>query len=108
MSAARTIPGPWEISGGAIWGVSPWNARVRIAQVTHFSPMNGIDSDGHERQIAAVPELLAACQSQLQAIDALMARLIELDPTFMPSKSEAWAALVQGSEAIAKATGTTA
>lgn len=50
-------------------------------------------------------ELLAACKSQHKAIDALMARLIELDPTFMPSQSAAWPAVVQGNEAIAKAEG---
>lgn len=50
-------------------------------------------------------ELLSACKSQHRAIDALMARLIELDPTFMPSQSAAWPAVVQGNAAIAKVKG---
>jgi hypothetical protein len=54
------------------------------------------------------PELLAACQAQHKAMDALLARLIELDKTFFPSKSgHIWDALVQGHTAITKATAVT-
>lgn len=55
--------------------------------------------------ILAAPELLAACKAQHNAIDILMAHLIELDPTFLPSKSRIWPMLLQGNAAIAKAYG---
>jgi hypothetical protein len=98
VSAAQTIPGPWEVSDGAIWGVSPWNARVRIAQVTHFSPMNGIDSAGHERQIAAAPEMLIALQGLLH--------MLETDDG---DEVQAWKqSLANARAAIAKATGSAA
>jgi len=51
--------GPWEASKGAIWAISPWNARVCIASATTFSPMNAIDTEANARLIAAAPELLA-------------------------------------------------
>jgi len=57
VNGRQTIPAPWSISAGSIWGTSPWNARVRIADVTRFSRMNGIDSEGHEYLIVAAPEL---------------------------------------------------
>jgi hypothetical protein len=39
-------------------------------------------------------QLAAALRSGRVAIDVLMAQLIELDPSFMPTKSAAWPALV--------------
>lgn len=53
---------------------------------------------------AAAFDLLEAAKAQHQAIDWLMARLIELDSSFMPTKSRIWPALVQGNAAITKAT----
>ncbi len=50
--------GPWEVSSGDIWAVSPWNARVKIASVTRFASMNGINADANARLIAAAPDLL--------------------------------------------------
>lgn len=58
-------PGPWEFSSGGIWAISPWNARVKIATVTTFSPMNGIDSNANGHALAAAAELLAALKSAL-------------------------------------------
>lgn len=56
--------------------------------------------------IAAAPDLLAACKAQHETIDRLLARVILLDSTFLPSKAgQPWEALLQGNEAIAKAEG---
>jgi len=52
--------GPWEVSSGDIWAVSPWNARVKIASVTRFASMNGINADANARLIATSPDLLEA------------------------------------------------
>lgn len=58
--------------------------------------------------VNAAPELLAACRDQHRAIDMLMARLIALDETFMPTKSgPIWAAVERGHAAVNAATGVT-
>ena len=55
---------------------------------------------------SAAHDLLEACKAQHHAIDLLFARLIQLDPTFFPSKSgQPWEATVKGKEAIDKAEG---
>jgi hypothetical protein len=51
-------PGPWEVSGDGIWGSSPFNARVKLATVTVFSPMNRIDWLANAKLIAASPKML--------------------------------------------------
>lgn len=79
MSAAKHIAGPWEVADGAVWGTSPWNARVRIAQVTHFSPMNGIDSAAHERLIATSPEMFEALEAIEFALSQGMPAAMVLD-----------------------------
>jgi hypothetical protein len=45
-------------------------------------------------------ELLAAAEAQHDALDTLLAMLTERDKTFMPTKSPAWPALLQGNAAI--------
>jgi hypothetical protein len=55
-----------------------------------------------EQQVA---QLLSACRALHGATDGLMARLIELDPSFLPSRSPYWAAVVQGADIIRKAGG---
>ena len=52
--------GPWEISADGIWAKSPMGARVKIATVTTFSPMNGLDSQANARVLGAADELLKA------------------------------------------------
>lgn len=44
--------------------------------------------------------LLKACEEQHRAIDWLLTQVIRLDPTFFPSESPAWPAVVQGYAAI--------
>lgn len=44
--------------------------------------------------------LLAASKSALNIIDILLARLIELDPTFRPTKSSMWPDIEALSHAI--------
>jgi hypothetical protein len=58
-----------------------------------------------ERRAACYPELLEALKESHKAIDWLMARLIQLDPLFMPTKSPIWNSVVNNSEIIAKAEG---
>ena len=48
--------------------------------------------------------LLEACKAQHDAIDLLFARLIALDPEFLPSKSgKPWEALLLAATAIKRA-----
>lgn len=110
MSAAHT-PGPWYLD----WDMTRINVHaegVQIAIVRRStkdgtaSPIyDDAEARANARLIAAAPELLAACKAQHQAIDLLLARLIELDSTFLPSESPAWAAVTSGHAAAAKATG---
>lgn len=54
----------------------------------------------------AASDLLEACKEQHIAIDQLFAKLIQLDPTFFPSKSgQPWEAAVKGKKAIDKVEG---
>lgn len=56
--------------------------------------------------LSVASDLLAACKEQHKAIDQLFAWLIQLDPTFFPSKSgQPWEATVKGKKAIDKAEG---
>lgn len=64
---SKTIPGPYEYSGGAIWATSPWNARVRLCTITYHAALNGIDNDAQARLFAAAPMLAAAVREMFQA-----------------------------------------
>lgn len=48
-------------------------------------------------------QLVDAVRQQHKALDTLMARLIQLDPEFMPTKSGLWSALQAGNAALAAA-----
>lgn len=79
MSNVKHMPGPWEMSDGSVWAISPWNARVRIASVTQFSPMNGIDSDANRRLIAAAPDMFEALEAIEFALNQGMPAAMVLD-----------------------------
>lgn len=49
-------PGPWEYSGCGIWGKSPFNVRVRLADVIFHNAVNGIASHANGLLIAAAPD----------------------------------------------------
>lgn len=94
-------PGPWVANERNVAGVIEITADdYYIADV-----IGGLveRQKANAHLIAAAPELLEACKAQHRAIDLLMARLIALDPEFMPTKSNIWPAVVLGSEAIARA-----
>lgn len=61
--AELRIAANWEVSGTSIWGVTPLNARVRIADVTLLAPSNGVNWVQHANLIAAAPDMLAALRS---------------------------------------------
>lgn len=69
MADEMHTPGPWEYSGGGIWGNSPWNARVRLADITFHNSINGIASDANGRLIAAAPELFDVLVDLVNLID---------------------------------------
>jgi hypothetical protein len=62
---------PWEVSEGYtnIWAKSPLGARVRLADVTKHSSMNGIDYKANAKLMAAAPDMLAAIESFLHSVE---------------------------------------
>lgn len=88
-------PGPWFDWDNGIWLIEPSKLLARSADAV---------------LIATAPEMLAALKVQHEAIDILMAMLIEasrgmeMEP-FMPSKSKVWPMFLQGLAAIKKAEG---
>lgn len=99
--------GPW-IQEPAMSSAAHDRAILQVGGFTVIAQVPGkIQSEAiaNARLIAAAPDLLEACEAQLRVIDTLMARLMEVDHTFMPTPSgHLWKALLQSKEAIAKAT----
>ena len=62
MSNKNELPTSWELSGRSIWGVSPFNARVRLAVLVKHADANRIDSEGAGRLMAAAPTLKKALE----------------------------------------------
>ena len=100
MSALQHTPAPWMRTDTADYSViyGTRDGRV-VAQVAL------VKKPEDATLVEAAPLLLAACQALHRATDLLMAHLITLDPQFMPTKSEAWDAVVAGFEAIQRAIG---
>ena len=61
------------------------------------------EDEANAKVLAAASDLLLACQMQHDALDILMARLIELDNRFLPTQSGAWPAVMAGAGALRKA-----
>jgi hypothetical protein len=112
-------PGPWEIDtakdrdgrhhiihGPVPNGVNP-DFGYPICDTSNRHHCITPQEDAYNTHLLkAAPELLQACREQHRAIDLLMARLIALDKTFMPTASGAiWDATVKGHAAIEAATG---
>lgn len=120
-------PGPWDFDGCSDTGKPSSGDNCRYHQIDAPTPehlatsfhytvadtmnrhhcISPEEDSANARLIAAAPELLAACKAQHEALDILMAKVALLDPEFRPSKSVAWAAVLQGHETIAKAEGRT-
>lgn len=108
----KHTPGPWRAgsgSGGKGSVVSDQLAAGALGgsdAVDYYGGNLIAESVAPENipLIGAAPELLQALQGEHGAIDWLMARLIALDPQFMPSQSPVWPHIVAGNAAIAKAT----
>ena len=63
----RISTGPYEFSSDGIWARSPWNAKVKIATISIFSPMNGINWQTHGRMFAASYDLAIAADLYTKA-----------------------------------------
>lgn len=115
MSNAKHTPGPWGVSSESPNIVKQYDCfgetRVIIGSASGYTGSACFPTDEeavhNARLIAAAPELLNAVEKQHRAIDRLLARLIELDPNFYPTKSVVWP-LIESADAvrvIAKAKG---
>jgi hypothetical protein len=102
MAKEQHTPGPWAL----VTKDDKYGKELLIVQDTDGDECEVICGAFQTRSgllLAAAPELLAACKAQHNAIDILLAMLIERDSSFMPSKSVVWPALVLGNAAISKA-----
>ena len=112
-AAPAFTPGPWQVAGTRHSGDLKLGPDARLHMVgPDGDPVAGVFFDmrtgrgfADARLISAAPDLLEACVAQHQAIDILLARLIELAPSFRPSQSAVWPMLLQGNAALLKATG---
>lgn len=101
--AAKHTPGPLAViasaSGKPLIVADHPHHDGDVARMARDTP----EAWATARLFAAAPDMLDACRQQHSALDALMALCVEHVPGFMPTKSEAWAAVVAGHAAIAKA-----
>ncbi|MDN7724897.1 hypothetical protein ACS0Y7_33120 [Burkholderia gladioli] len=95
-------------------GVTPSEAQIEAFVRAYF----GADCDGQvgrhiagltaaltaDPLIAAGADLLRAVRLQHRVIDMLLARMVELDRSFMPTKSEVWPLIIEANavEVLAK------
>ena len=104
---SKYTKGEWEIETIDTESSNFVIVRKSDPHTSVAATFGGIPEDeekANARLIAAVPDLLAACEAQHQAIDHLFALLITLNVNFLPSKSgQPWEAIQQGKAAIAKA-----
>ena len=63
-------------------------------------------SKANAHLIAAAPKMLEALEKQHKAVDWLLARVIELDSDFKPTKSPVWDAVTEAYEIMKEATKT--
>lgn len=100
-------PGPWRVSDfeRRAGGVTRHVMGADDFAVAYLDGRSAEEHEANARLIAAAPEMLAALKEQHEAIDILLAMLIQRDQTFMPSRSVVWPKLLQGRAAIEKAEG---
>jgi hypothetical protein len=67
--AELRIAANWQVSGTGIWGVTPLNVRVRIAEVTLIAPSNGVNWVDHARLIAVAPDMLTVLREVEEFLD---------------------------------------
>jgi len=96
---SKPTPGPWT------YQATPESSNQSYIVSAPEGRVASLWSEANARLIAAAPSLLEACKDYHAALDMAFALLIESKPYFYPSKSEMWAAMVAGNEAIRKAEG---
>ncbi|WP_186263328.1 hypothetical protein [Burkholderia gladioli] len=118
-SKQKWTPGPWTLttvptSVGICHKIGPFppsrdggKPRHACLYADYPSDSNPADQEllTNAKLISAAPDLERAARIQHRVIDMLLARLIELDPSFMPTKSNVWPLIVEADAvaALAKA-----
>ncbi len=107
--SAKPTEGPWIVEKPSkVWQINaPGNVPIAliVERLERGSSLyDSAETEANARLIARAVNchdaLLDACKAQHDAIDTLLAMLIELDDEFMPSKSSVWPKLLQGNAAI--------
>lgn len=106
----KHTPTPWKLDPDLIGQIVNQADTKLVARAGRVEPLKNLDQPEREANAEFIVRacnshglLVAAVKAQHGALDILMARLITLDPTFMPTKSEAWTAVITGNGALAAA-----
>jgi hypothetical protein len=110
MSNTKHTPTPWFTQRDS-WSTVYIEARIRPGTLQEIAAC-GPTENGSDEQEANAAFIVRACNAHEQlvdalrqgrvAIDVLMAQLIEVDPSFKPTQSAAWPALVAIKAALEK------
>jgi hypothetical protein len=115
MSNAAHTPTPWDMDESGVRINADNGCATTIAFCAGITPgtnWSGTDYATHSHAKANAAFIVRACNVHEQfvdalrkgrvAIDVLMAQLIEVDPSFRPTQSAAWPALVAIKAALEK------
>lgn len=106
---SKHTPGPWEVryaANGSVHGIVSRGQESIPGGIKHIVYQAGIGMPASDEGkanawlIAAAPDLLAAAKAQHEIIDILMAALIGLDKTLLPSKQPWWGKFVAASKTV--------
>ena len=109
MSKEPHTPGPWRIGLEAINTntLEIIGGKDRVAELNAMGVgFNNGRLFSNAQLIVTAPKLLEALEQQHKAVDWLLARVIELDNDFKPTKSPVWDVISDAYDVIKEETGT--
>lgn len=109
MDTSKHTPTPWmkaDFPGSFRTFISSTDGKL-LANAYHMDDGGDETAEANAalivRAVNSHEQLVAALRGARVAIDVLMAQLIEVDPSFMPTKSAVWPQLVAINHALAAA-----
>jgi len=106
---SNTTPFPWELCERGDYADFDGNSRVILGDDRRIAVIHVSDEESEAtaqfifRACNSHDALVEKLKAQFHAVDWLMAKLIEADPTFLPSKSPIWDSIKGTHEVLAAA-----